>query len=259
MTLTGKVWVLALVALLLSPEDVRAAGADDANRAVVAARSGNYEEAIELFTRAINSDELGLANRARAFSYRGIAKATTGDYEGAQLDLNSAIALDSDFNADAYAYRGYLRLVLGQPKEAVTDLEKSAELLLWPYNVLWLHLARLKAGVPDTGRLSLSNNAITLDVKRNQDGTPGLSRWPGPMVKFMQGGMTREAVAAAAQEGDPQRLDERVCDVDFYFAELDLVRNDAAAARPQLERAAEKCPFASFERMGASAELMRLR
>ena len=195
-------------------------------------KNGQYEEAIELFTRAINSDELGLANRARAFGYRGIAKATTGDYDGAQLDLNSSVALDSDFNADAYAYRGYIKLVLGQSKEAAVDLEKSAELLIWSYNVLWLHLARLKAGLPDTGPRSLANNAITLDVKRNQDGSPGLTRWPGALVKFMQGSVTREAVAEAAQQGDPARLAERVCDVDFYLGEVDLARNDTAAARP---------------------------
>ena len=260
MTLTGRLTALALAGLLLSgPVPVRAAAADDANRAVVAARNGQYDEAIELFTRAINSDELNLKNRAQAYAYRGIAKATTGDYEGSLLDLNSAVALDSDFNADAYAYRGYIKLVLGQPKDATADLEKSAELLIWPYNVLWLHLARLKAGLPDSGPRSLANNAITLDVKRNQDGSPGLSRWPGALVKFMQGSITREAAAAAAQEGDPARLAERVCDVDFYFAELDLAHNDSAAAKPQFERAAEKCPFASFERMGATAELMRLR
>jgi tetratricopeptide (TPR) repeat protein len=259
MILGGRVAVLALLGLLISPERVHAAGADDANRAVVAARNGQYEEAIDLFTRAINSDELGTANRARAFAYRGIAKATTGDYEAAQLDLNSAIALDTDFNGDAYGYRGYLRLVLGENKDAVADLEKSAELMLWPYNVLWLHLARLKAGLPDSGPRSLANNAITLDINRNQDGTPGLSRWPGALVKFMQGTVTREAVDAAAQEGDPKRLAERVCDVDFYVAELDLARNDAAAAKPKLERAAEMCPFASFERMGATAELTRLK
>jgi lipoprotein NlpI len=261
MTLTGKLCLLAFafVGMLLWPDALRAAGADDANQAVLAARNGNYEEAIELFTRAINSDELGPSNRAKAFAYRGIAKMTTGDYDGAQLDLNSAIALDSDYNANAYAYRGYIKLVLGQASEAVPDLEKSAELQLYAYHVLWLHLARLKAGVPDTGQLSLANNAITLDVRRNQDGSPGLTRWPGPIVKHMLGDMTREAVAAAAQQAEPQRLAERVCDVDFYFAELDLVRNDTAAARTQLERAAEMCPFASFERMGATAELMRLR
>lgn len=259
MTLTGRVSALALVVLLLSPEAVRAAGADDANRAVVAARNGKYQEAIELFTSAINSDELGLKNRAQAYAYRGIAKATTGDYDGAQLDLNLSVALNSEFAADAYAYRGYIKLVLGQSKEAVDDLEKSAELLIWPYNVLWLHLARLKAGLPDAGPRSLANNAITLDVKRNQDGSPGLSRWPGALVNFMQGTGTRESVMAAAQQGDPARLAERVCDVDFYLAELDLIRSNTASAKAQFERAAEKCPFASFERMGATAELMRLK
>jgi lipoprotein NlpI len=259
MSLAVRLSILPLIAALLSPALGLAAAADDANRAVVAARNGRYDEAIELFTRAINSDELGLKNRAQAYAYRGIAKATTGDYDGAQLDLNSSVALDSDFNADAYAYRGYIKLVLGQAKEAAADLEKSAELLIWPYNVLWLHLARLKAGTPDQGPRSLQNNAITLEVKRNQDGTTGLTRWPGALVKFMQGTGTRESVAAAAQEGDPARLAERVCDVDFYLAELDLARNDVAAAKPQFERAAEKCPFASFERMGATAELMRLK
>lgn len=259
MSLAGRVSVITFLGLVLSPLAVLAAGADDANRAVAAARDGRYDEAITLFTSAINSDELSLKGRAQAYAYRGIAKATTGDYDGAQLDLNSSVALDSDYKADAYAFRGYVRLVLGQAKEAAADLEKSAELLIWPYNVLWLHVARLKAGLPDEGPYSLANNAITIDVKRNQDGSPGLSRWPGALVKFMQGTGTRESVAASAQEGDPARLAERVCDVDFYFAELDLAHNDAAAAKPQLERAAEKCPFASFERMGATAELMRLK
>lgn len=259
MGLADKLSVVALVGALVMPALVLAAGADDANKAIVAARNGQYDDAIALFTSAINSDELGLTNRAKAFAYRGIAKATTGDYEGAQLDLNSSVALNSDFNADAYAYRGYIKLVLGQSKDAVVDLEKSAELLIWPYNVLWLHLARLKAGVPDEGPRSLQNNAITLEVKRNQDGTTGLSRWPGALVKFMQGSGTRDAVDAAAQDGDPARLAERVCDVDFYLAELDLAHDNVAAAKPQFERAAEKCPFASFERMGATAELMRLK
>ena len=258
MSLAGRISVIALVAAVLSPLAVLAAGADDANKAVVAARNGQYDEAISLFTSAINSDELSLKGRAQAYAYRGIARATTGDYEGGQLDLNSSVALNSEYNADAYAFRGYMRLVLGQSKEAAADLEKSAELMVWPYNVLWLHLARLKAGLPDEGPRSLGNNAITLDVKRNQDGSPGLSRWPGALVKFMQGTGTRESVAAAAQEGDPARLNERVCDVYFYLAELDLARNDSAAAKPQLERASQTCPFASFERMGAAAELKRL-
>ena len=72
-----------------------AAGIDDANAAVLAARDGKYDDAIRLFTSAINSDELNLTGRAQAFAYRGIAKATVGDYDAAQEDLNFAVALDT--------------------------------------------------------------------------------------------------------------------------------------------------------------------
>src|SRR5882672_9837972 len=169
MTLTGKVSFFALAALLAATAPAFSTGVEDANAAVVAARNGQYEEAIRLFTSAINSDELNLKSRAQAFAYRGIAKATTSDYEGALLDLNYAVALDTDYNADAFAYRGYIKLVLGQPKDGADDLAKSADLLIWPYNVLWLYLARLKGGVPDTGVRSLTNNAMSLDVNRGPD------------------------------------------------------------------------------------------
>jgi lipoprotein NlpI len=232
---------------------------EDANNAVKAAQIGHYDDAIRLFTSAINSDELTLTGKAQAFAYRGIAKATTGDYQGGKLDLNSSVALDSGYNGDAYAFRGYMKLVMGETKDGAGDLAKSADLIIWPYNVLWLYLARLRGGVPDTGPHSLVNNAAALDEKLGPDGSAGLTRWPGPVVKFMMGQATREQVASAAQQGDPQKLAERVCDVDFYLGELDLAHNDAAAAKLRFQNAAEKCPFASFERMGATAELANLK
>jgi hypothetical protein len=75
----------------------------------------------------------------------------------------------------------------------------------------------------------------------------------------MLGQATREEAAAAAKEGDPQRLAERVCDVDFYFGEVDLAHDETMSARTHFQNAAEKCPFASFERMGATAELAQLK
>ena len=240
---------LALAALFLSADMVRAAGIEDANAAVLAARNGKYDDAIRLFTNAINGDDLNLTGRAQAYAYRGIAKATTGDYDGATDDLNRSVALNSDYAADSYAYRGYFELVLGDAQKPSGDLAKSAELKIWPYNVLWLSLARTKANVPDTDAHSLARNAAQLN----------LAQWPGPVVKFLMGQTKPEEVAAAANEGDPQKLVERVCDADFYVAEYDLAHNNAAAAKPGFQRAAEKCPFASFERMGATAELMRLK
>jgi lipoprotein NlpI len=258
-----RVWRKGLIAaasmLVLAGTGADAAAVDDANAAVLAARDGKYEDSIQLFTNAINSDELNLKSRAQAYAYRGIAKATTGDYDGAELDLNSAVALDSDYNADAFAFRGYFRLVRGEPKEGATDLAKSADLLLWPYNVLWLYLARVKAGIADEGAHSLPANADILSRTIGQDGTDSMSRWPAPVVKFMMGQGTRESVRAEANKGDPAKLAERVCDVDFYLAELDLAHGKMDGVKPMLQAAAGKCPFASFERMGATAELARMK
>ena len=205
---------LVMAALILSADVVRAAGVEDANAAVLAARDGKYDDAIRLFTNAINGDNLNLKSRAQA-----------------------------------YAYRGYFALVLGDAQNASADLAKSAELKIWPYNALWLSLARMKANVPDNDAHSLAMNAAQFD----------LAQWPGAVVKFMMGQAKPEEVAAAANLGDPQKLVERVCDADFYIAEYDLTHNNEAAAKLGFQRAAEKCPFASFERMGATAELMRLK
>jgi lipoprotein NlpI len=250
---------LAVSTILLAMDGVQAGAIEDANAAVLAARDGKYEDAIRLFTSAINSDELTIIGRAQAYAYRGIAKATTGDFEGANLDLNLSVALDSGYNDNAYAFRGYFRMVTGQPKEGAADLAKSAELRIWPYNALWLYLARLKGGVADDGEHSLSRNAAILDAQTAQDGSTGLTRWPGAVVKFMMGEGTAQTVRTAANEGDPSKLAERICDVDFYIAERELARGNAAAAKPMLQNAVEKCPFASFERMGATAELARLK
>jgi lipoprotein NlpI len=248
MRASGKAF-LALALLSAFVDAAHAAGIDDANAAVTAARDGKYDDAIRLFTSAINSDELNITGRAQAYAYRGIAKATLGDYGAAQEDLNFSVALDTPYNADAYAFRGYMALVSGEPQKAAADLAKSASLKIWAYNALWLSLARMKAAIADTGEISLANNATTLNM----------SQWPGTVVKFLMGQAKREEVAAAANEGDPGKVTERVCDADFYVAEYDLAHGNAASAKPLLQHAAEKCPFASFERMGATAELTRLK
>jgi lipoprotein NlpI len=240
---------LPLVAALICADMATAAGIDDANNAVIAARDGKYEEAIRLFSSALNGDELNLTSRAQAYTYRGIAKAAIGDYEGGREDLNSAIALQSDYAPEAYAYRGYFELVRNESDKAAADLAKSASLKIWAYNVIWLSLAREKAHVPDTDNLSLKAHAARLN----------LTQWPAPVVRYLLGDGDPQSVKAAAMEGEPAKLNERVCDADFYVAEHDLASANAAAAKPLLQHAAEECPFASFERMGATAELMGLK
>lgn len=240
---------LTLSLVFLPAGMASAGGIDDANAAVKAARDGKYEDAVRLFTSAINSDELNLTGRAQAYAYRGIARATVGDYDRAAEDLNFAVALDSPYNADALAFRGYIGLVTGgDAAKAAADLAKSASLKVWGYNALWLSLARMKAHVPDTDNVSLANNAMKL-----------MDQWPMPVVKYLLGQTSVDQVRMAANDGDPARVNERVCDADFYVAEYNLAHNDAAGATPLLQHATQVCPFASFERMGAAAELMRLK
>ncbi len=192
MRTSGKIFV-ALTLMVLPLPAAQAAGLDDANAAVLAARDGKYDDAIRLFTNAINSDNLNLKARAQAYAYRGIAKATTSDYDGAQDDLNRSVALNSDYAADSYAYRGYFELVLGDAQKASADLGKSAELKIWPYNALWLSLARMRAGIADMDAVSLANNAMTFD----------LTQWPGAVVKFLMGQAKPEEVAAGANRRRP--------------------------------------------------------
>src|SRR5450432_3858535 len=184
MRASGKIFV-ALALMVVPLPAAQAAGLDDANAAVMAAREGKYDDAIRLFTSAINSDELNIKGRAQAYAYRGIAKATLGDYDAAQEDLNFSVALDTEYNADAYAFRGYIALVTGAPQKGASDLAKSAGLKIWAYNALWLSVARMKAGIADTDKVSLANNAMTLNM----------DQWPMPVVKFFLGQAKAEEVA----------------------------------------------------------------
>ena len=184
-----------VAAFVLAASGSKAAAIDDANAAVLAADAGNYDDAIRHFTDALGSNELADRSRAQAFAYRGLSLAAKGNYAAALRDLDSAVALHSPYDSDAYSYRGFLEFALGRPADGAADLAKGADLLVWPYNTLWLSIARTKAGVPDAGEHSLKNNMAMLD----------LTRWPGPVLQFYLGDVTADGVQAAAGKGAIRR------------------------------------------------------
>jgi Flp pilus assembly protein TadD len=59
-------------------------------------REGKYEAAVEAYTRAIMSGELGADALAVTFNNRGVAYGELGDFDRAILDYNEALGLRAD-------------------------------------------------------------------------------------------------------------------------------------------------------------------
>ena len=244
----GSVLLLALgIAARSAPADVAPSAADAANAAVIATRAGDYETAIAYFSAALEAGELPRPDAARVLAYRGLSEAALKRYDTALADLDRAIGNSADYDSDAYAYRGLLKLVTGHAAAAAADLVKGAELNVWSYSAMWLFLARRRAGLPDEGAHSLTAYAAMLDP----------ARWPAPIIRVFLGSGTRQDAETAAN-ADTRNLLSWGCDMSFYFAELDLATGNKDAARAGFEKAVKSCPLDAFERMGATAELGQL-
>ncbi|NXU47699.1 RPAP3 protein, partial [Turnix velox] len=86
-------------------------------------KEGNYEAAIECYTRGIAADGTNaLLPANRAMAYLKIEK-----YEEAEKDCMQALLLDASYSK-AFARRGAARVALGKLKEAVQDFEAVLKL-----------------------------------------------------------------------------------------------------------------------------------
>jgi tetratricopeptide (TPR) repeat protein len=129
-------------------------------------------------------------------------------------------------NYDA-AVSDFLRAVRRKPDE--------------PYGVLWLYLARTRAGNPNAPA-ELQTNAAPL--KRPD--------WPYPVVELFLARRTPDALLAAA--GKPGEI----CEAQFYIGEWRLLQGNRTSAAKALKTAADNCPKGFEELAAAQAELQRL-
>jgi len=107
----------------LKPNDFQAY----AKRGTAYFRINNFQNALDDFERVIQLNP----NLAEAYLNRGITKFSLNDYSGAVDDLTQAIKHPNSDNictACAYKIRGIAHLKLENRQEAVTDLEKAAQL-----------------------------------------------------------------------------------------------------------------------------------
>jgi tetratricopeptide (TPR) repeat protein len=119
---------LALAACLCLAAPAAAAGPKELITAGnQAAQAGRYDQAIRLYTRAIESGGLSDQNLAVAYANRGSAKDDSGRTDQAVKDFNRALELDPD-HAEAYYNRSFAYEKKGLIPLAVADMEKAVRL-----------------------------------------------------------------------------------------------------------------------------------
>ena len=85
---------------------------------------GNYKEAIENFTDALNCKKVGKSLKKDILSYRAAAYLKIKAYDEAMADCQS-IAADYDMDADVYFLTGEVALAMDSYEEASTDFEQA--------------------------------------------------------------------------------------------------------------------------------------
>ena len=223
-----------------------AAGLDDANAGLAAARRGEFDEAIRLFSAALAAGDLSPGNVMLAHHNRGNAYQDKGDYPRAIADYTTAIRMKPDY-AEAFYARGRARYALGDLAASGTDFARSVRLdPSDAYAVLWLHLVRGRAAASDADELK--RNAGRLD----------LAHWPGALVSLYLGKSTPGQVRGQSAQGDADAQREKTCEAAFFLGEYELLRMNDGAAKPLFEEAAKNCPYTTDEYDGAMLELARL-
>jgi lipoprotein NlpI len=258
-----------------------AAGIEDANAAVLELNRGNTEGAILLTTEALKSDKLSKRDEATVYTVRGAAFHRHGEYNAAIDNYNEALKIQADYavalnnralanhqlgkddlafhdydtaiqiataSAISYFGRGEVKFDLGHFEEAAKDFSDSLEVNPSRiYTVLWLYLARAKAGKPITDQL--------LKYSSRLDNAP----WPRPVVGLYLGQLSPEAVRAAARTGEGREPHDHDCEATFYLAEYQILRNEKDLALEMLKNSVNSCPKDFYEFYSAKVELSRLQ
>ncbi|QKD16120.1 hypothetical protein [Mesorhizobium sp. NZP2077] len=171
-------------------------------------------------TRVMADESEAYRDHVIAYVMRASALADSGDYESrgrawrnkgadgkAVADFSQAILLDPT-NVRPFQDRGILRFYSGPIADARADLEQAARLVPdSAYFAIWVDLAERHDG--SAGGL------------RAAEGRLDMNRWPAPVVRMMLGELTPAAVLTAADDSDPVKRTEHICEANFFAAELD--------------------------------------
>jgi lipoprotein NlpI len=213
------------------------------NRSTAYLGKGEYDKAIADCDAALRLKP----DDVLVYDNRGNAYLSKGEFDKAIADFDTVIRLKPALTR-AFSRRGYSDLFAGRYADAAADLQKgSGQGSLSAYNVLWLHLARVRSGQDDAQEFS--RNVAKLDLKA----------WPGPVVALFLQQTTPEQVLAAAASSDPRTQGEQNCVAEFFLGEKALLDGKTADAEHLFVQARSICPTSFLQSQGALAELRQLK
>ena len=105
----------------------RAGGFEDAEAGFEAQKRGDYDKAIVLFTKAIESGELSVKQLAIIYGGRGNVWCDKGDYDKAISDYTKAIEINPQYDKPYYS-RGSAWYDKGDYDRAIADYTKAIEI-----------------------------------------------------------------------------------------------------------------------------------
>ena len=190
----------------------------------------DYDHAISDYDQAIKLDP----NNADYYNDRGRIYIAERDYAHAVQDFSKAITLKPG-DPSAYFNRARAELYWDKLSAAADDLSVVVKLLpTSQYAVIWLHIARTRAGENDASEFANTQ-------KLNQ------TIWPGPIVGLFLGSVTLDAVRTAAQATDDLTTrNNQLCEADFYIGIYQAAKGDHDSARQSLQSAKNSCPHEYF-------------
>ncbi|OKO82362.1 hypothetical protein AC629_23875 [Bradyrhizobium sp. NAS80.1] len=224
-------------AIEISPQD----GAGQFCRGQIYLAKGDNKLALAEFDRAIGLNPKYI----NALFQRAITYVIEGNFDRAVEDYDRILQINPR-DARAYFHPARVHWQSASFAKSLTDLDQAIQLSpKSAYPVLWREIVAKRSDQPS----QLSEAARQLDA----------TKWPAPIVNLFLGTMTLEQVLDAADDRDPRKKNERVCEANFYIAERALQRGSKEEALKPFGQAAADCPKTFIEKQAADFELSSLR